>query len=350
MTVAVDQLIGTHDRNVVDRGIAGQPPLRPGAPARVARAAPARATSWLGVLTLAGVTAWLSWVGLFDLVGAHDVGVALSAARGAAVGPALLVTVALLFAAERRWPAVRRPALSRAHLVDAAYLGLFALAVLPVLTMVQTGFAVEVERHGRFLLLGRLPAVPRLAVVVAVLVAMDAMNWLAHLANHRSVALWRLHALHHSQEEMSVFTTFRTHPLMHAAYLPAVLPALVLGASGTVPAAALVIYGCLVTLPHANLRWTFGPLGRVLVSPAYHRLHHARDPLDPYGAVNLGFVMVLWDQLARRAVHPTGGRSVATGITGRPVPVEQSERGAVRVVLAQLGQPFRLGAPTGGRS
>ena len=102
---------------------------------------------------------------------------------------------------------------------------------------------------------------PQVLVVSVILVGIDAMNWLAHVANHRSAALWRLHALHHSQEDMSVFTTFRTHPSLHASYLPALIPALVLGASGPVPAAALIVYGCLVTLPHANLRWTFGPLG-----------------------------------------------------------------------------------------
>ena len=142
------------------------------------------------------------------------------------------------------------------------------------------------------------------------------MNWLAHVANHRSAALWRLHALHHSQEDMSVFTTFRTHPLAHASYLPALLPALVLGASGPVPASALIVYGCLVTLPHANLRWTFGPLGRILVSPAYHRLHHARTPLDSRGAVNFGFVLVCWDRMARRAAFPTGEEPILTGIDG----------------------------------
>ncbi|HEX3948109.1 MAG TPA: sterol desaturase family protein, partial [Acidimicrobiales bacterium] len=256
-----------------------------------------RLRSWLGVLVVGGVGAWLGAVGFGDLAGTGDLGGALSAARGETVGPALLVTVAVLFLAERRWPAVARPALARAHLVDAAYLALFAAAVLPLLTLVQTGFAVEVGRHGQFLLLGRLPLVPQVAVVVAILVGMDAMNWLAHLANHRSAALWRLHALHHSQEDMSVFTTFRTHPLVHAAYLPAMLPALVLGASGAVPGIALVAYGCLVTLPHANLRWALGLFGRVLVSPAYHRLHHAREVTDPRGAVNLGFVLVCWDLL-----------------------------------------------------
>jgi sterol desaturase/sphingolipid hydroxylase (fatty acid hydroxylase superfamily) len=140
--------------------------------------------------------------------------------------------------------------------------------------------------------------------------------------------------------------------LVHASYLPALFPALILGASGTVPAASLIAYGCLVTLPHANLRWTFGPLGRIFVSPAYHRLHHAISPLDSRGTVNYGFVLVWWDQLARRAAFPDGGAPVATGIPNRPVPVEQaaSRAGTPLVVLAQIAQPYRLRAATDGPS
>jgi sterol desaturase/sphingolipid hydroxylase (fatty acid hydroxylase superfamily) len=149
---------------------------------------------------------------------------------------------------------------------------------------------------------------------------------------------------------MSVLTTFRTHPLVHATYLGALLPALVLGASGVVPGAAVVAYGCLVTLPHANLRWTFGPVGRVLVSPAYHRLHHASAPIDSRGTVNFGFVLVCWDQLARHARFPSQGPPVATGIAGRPVPVEQAAGSARRVVVAQLAQPFRMHSTMDGRS
>jgi sterol desaturase/sphingolipid hydroxylase (fatty acid hydroxylase superfamily) len=254
-----------------------------------------------------------------------------------------VVVVVALFIAERLWPAVPRPALARAHLVDAGYFVLFAVLVVPLLTLVETGFAVEVGRHARFLMVSRLSLVPQVVVVGVILVGIDAMNWLAHVANHRSVSLWRLHALHHSQEDMSVFTTFRTHPLVHATYLGALLPALILGASGAVPAIALIVYGCLVALPHANLGWRLGPLGRVFVSPAYHRLHHARDAIDPRGTVNFGFVLVCWDQLARLALFPTTGPPIATGLAGRTVPVEQaaSGRGTVRLVGAQLGQPFR---------
>ncbi len=260
------------------------------------------------------------------------------------VGPALIAVVSAIFLAERRWPAVRRPWLARAHLVDAGYLVLFAVVVAPFVTLVSTGFGVVMDRYAPFLVLGRLGLLPRVVVVGVILVGIDAMNWLAHVANHRSAALWRLHALHHSQEDMSVFTTFRTHPLAHATYLPALVPVLVLGASGPVPAASLIVYGCLVTLPHANLRWTFGPLGRFVVSPAYHRLHHSRTPLDARGAVNFGFVLVCWDRLGRRAAFPSDGAPIPTGIAARPVPVEQAVRRSrtPAVVLAQLAQPFTV--------
>ncbi len=309
-------------------------------------------TAWLGVLAVAAVAGWLGTVGLRALVGAGDLAQALALARGRMIGPALVALVIAIIVAERRWPAVERPLLARAHVVDAAYFVLFALGVAPLLTLVQTGFAIEMEQHAEFLLVGHLALVPQAAVVIVILAGIDAMNWLAHVANHRSTALWRLHALHHSQEDLSVLTTFRTHPLVHAAYLPALLPALVLGASGAVPCVALVAYGCLVTLPHANLRWSFGPLGRVVVSPAYHRLHHARVPIGPRGTVNFGFVLVCWDQLARCARFPAGGTPIATGIAGRPVPVEQSavRLGVSRVVLAQLGQPFAVRAATDGPS
>jgi sterol desaturase/sphingolipid hydroxylase (fatty acid hydroxylase superfamily) len=307
-------------------------------------------TAWSGVLAVAGGAVGLGIVGWSALSGAGDLGSSVVAARQSMVAPALLLVILVILVAERRWPAVPQGVITRARVVDGAYLALFAVVVAPALMLVETGLAVEVQRHARFLTLQPLPAVPKLAVVAVVLVAMDALNWTMHVANHRSAALWRLHAVHHSQEEMSVLTTFRTHPLVHASYLPAILPALVLGASGTVPRTALVVYAGLVTLPHANLRWTFGPLRGTVVSPAYHRLHHVSEAIDDRGPVNFGFVLVWWDRLAGRAVLAEAGAAVPTGIAGRPVPVEQaaSRAGVARVVLAQLAQPFAVRTDTDG--
>ena len=85
----------------------------------------------------------------------------------------------------------------------------------------------------------------------------------------------------------------------------------------------ITVYVCLGTLPHANLPWTLGPVGKIVVSPAYHRLHHAIDDRE---GVNLGVVLTLWDVLAGRARFPVAGApSVRTGLL-RPAPARRTGR------------------------
>lgn len=174
---------------------------------------------------------------------------------------------------------------------------------------------------------------------------MDAGNWLAHWADHRLRPLWRMHALHHSQQELSVLTSFRAHPLSHLpGFCLATVPVIVLLGNGGMAPVLITVYVCLGTLPHANLPWTLGPVGKIVVSPAYHRLHHAVD--DRQG-VNLGVVLTLWDVLAGRARFPVAGApAVRTGLPDRPLPVEQDMAGRWRpeVMLAQLVEPFRVRA------
>ena len=98
-----------------------------------------------------------------------------------------------------------------------------------------------------------------------------------------------------------MLTSFRAHPLMHTTgFLLASIPVVVLMPARPIDPILITAYVCVGTLQHANLRWTFGPLGRVLVSPAYHRLHHATDIQD----ANLGVVLTIWDVLAGRARFP----------------------------------------------
>lgn len=101
------------------------------------------------------------------------------------------------------------------------------------------------------------------------------------------------------------------------------------------------VYACLGALPHANVGWTYGPVGRIFISPAYHRLHHAATGrLD----INLGTVFALWDTASRRAVWPAQSAQppIGTGLAGRPVPVEQSgsRPRLSRTMLSQLAEPF----------
>ncbi len=115
-----------------------------------------------------------------------------------------------------------------------------------------------------------------------------------------------MHALHHSQEELSVLTSFRAHPLMHTSgFLLATVPVLALTGAHPLAPVLITVYVCLGTLPHTNVNWSYGPLGWVLVSPAYHRLHHSAERQG----VNLGVVLTVWDHLAGIAQRPRPGRS-----------------------------------------
>jgi hypothetical protein len=153
--------------------------------------------------------------------------------------------------------------------------------------------------------------------------------------------LWRFHELHHSQEDMSVLTVFRTHPLIHVSYLVALVPATVLLANGAMSTTVLVAYAAVVAFAHSNTRLGFGPLERIFVSPNYHRIHHQLDgPQD----VNMGFALTIWDQLFRRAVFPTEATiRTDTGLVGRPLVVEHSgpRPRHLSVFAAQMVAPFR---------
>src|SRR5882762_8134501 len=192
--------------------------------------------------------------------------------------------------------------------------------VVPLVTGLTLSFVAVARSSLPWIVLPRMGAVPRGAAIAVIFVAMDGCNWFVHLANHRVRMLWRFHELHHSQEDMSVLTVFRTHPLIHVSYLVALIPGVVLLANGVMPTMLLVAYGAMVAFAHSNTRLGFGPLERIFVSPNYHRIHHKLDgPQD----VNLGFAFTIWDQLFHRAVFPTEDTIRAdTGLPGRPLIVE----------------------------
>jgi len=289
---------------------------------------------------VAGITALILWAAIADLLRQGQLGTVLSAGRTELAAPLLIALVVATGICERVWPAERRPVLARGHIQDACYLALHAIVVIPMMTLLSVGAATLIGNHAPWIELRSTATWPGWLLVPLTVVAMDAANWLAHYADHRLDALWRFHALHHSQEELSVLTSFRAHPLMHTTgFILATIPVMVLMPTRPITPVLITIYVCVGTLQHANLRWTFGPLGRLIVSPAYHRLHHAREDQ----AVNLGVVLTIWDVLARRARFPARGDAVGrTGLDGRPVPVEQdNSAGPALVLLAgQLIEPF----------
>src|SRR5215831_17860790 len=292
-------------------------------------------------LVVAVITGLIVWVAVADLLKRGRLETVLSAGRAELAAPLLVALVVATGICERIWPAERRPVLARGHVQDACFLALHAVVVIPLMTLLSVGAAALLSSHATWIELRATEHWPYWLLVPVTIVAMDGANWLAHYADHRLDPLWRFHALHHSQEELSVLTSFRAHPLMHTTgFLLATVPVVALMPARPIAPVLITIYVCIGTLQHANLRWRFGPAGRVLVSPAYHRFHHAPDTQH----LNLGVVLTIWDVLAGRARFPSRADAVGrTGLDGWPVPVEQDDSaGPVLLLLAgQLIEPFQ---------
>lgn len=152
------------------------------------------------------------------------------------------------------------------------------------------------------------------------LVLFDLVDWLLHRGQHALGWWWQLHAVHHSQRQMTMWSDNRNH-LLDDLIRDSVFVLVAMGV-GVPPGqfVALVALTQLVeSLSHANCRVSFGPwLDRLLVSPQYHRLHHRiglgheSAGAGSLGGHNFAVLFPLWDLLAGSARFD--GRYEATGI------------------------------------
>jgi sterol desaturase/sphingolipid hydroxylase (fatty acid hydroxylase superfamily) len=300
-----------------------------------------RSRVYLPAFSIVAAAAALVALGWAYHWGGDNFAASMTSLRVVLVGPLTLVIIGALLIVERLRPAQRRPLFARGYRQDLIFTVFNAALVVPLITALTLSFSVVAQRTLPWLVLPRIGTVPRWGAIALIFVAMDGCNWFAHMANHRVRVLWRFHELHHSQEDMNVLTVFRTHPLIHVSYLVALIPGIVLLANGALPITLLVIYGGVVAFAHSNTNLGFGPLGRIFVSPNFHRIHHKLDgPQD----VNLGFALTIWDQLFHRAVFPTPETiRTDTGLPGRPVIVEQAGNRPrhFSTFAAQLVAPFR---------
>jgi sterol desaturase/sphingolipid hydroxylase (fatty acid hydroxylase superfamily) len=298
----------------------------------------------LSIVVVATTLVAIGWSSHWD---GSNFSAAMTNLKVVVVGPVTLALLGVFLVVERLRPAQRRTFFARGYRHDVLYTILNATLVAPLVVALSLSFSELARRSMPWIVAPHLSFVPRGVIIALIFVAMDGCNWLAHLANHRLEVFWRFHELHHSQEDMSVLTVFRTHPLIHVSYLITLIPGVILIANGTIPTSLLVAYAGVVAFEHSNTNLGFGPLGRIFVSPNYHRIHHR---LEGRQDVNLGFALTIWDQLSSRAVFPSPETvRMDTGLPGRPLVVEQAgERPEhLRVLLAQLLGPFRRPVDSG---
>lgn len=222
-----------------------------------------------------------------------------------------LVEVALLWMLMRpleKLAPVEQWADRKATRVDVVYTLLVRLGILPIAFFLLLTPAFDYV-DGRLRLEGIIPpnledllpflrwhaALPLLAYLLIA----DLADYWRHRFEHRFPFWWALHSVHHSQRQMTFWTDEREHllDLLFASALRAVIGIFV----GIPPAAFVTVTlftGAVESFSHANVRLSFGRIGDyVLVSPLFHRTHHAirvGHTGSKYGC-NFASVLPVWD-------------------------------------------------------
>jgi sterol desaturase/sphingolipid hydroxylase (fatty acid hydroxylase superfamily) len=190
--------------------------------------------------------------------------------------------------------------------------------------LIETAFgALRVHGLPTFNLDAAWPGVTDTAAVsfVIYLVVFDAVNYLIHRGQHQFNAWWALHALHHSQRQMTLWTDNRNHLLDDiATTLVLSIVAKLIGVGPGQFVALVAISQLSESFQHANFKCSFGWLGdRLCVSPKFHRLHHGvgigheSSGRHTLGGHNFGVLFPWWDMLFGTAnfanrYEPTGVR------------------------------------------
>lgn len=223
-----------------------------------------------------------------------------------------IVAAVVLTPAERFAPANRQPLVWRKGL----WLDIIYWFTTPLLTRCITGAVLGALLFAAAMVIGfenipkdflergfgPISRQPAWLQCIEVLIIADFVDYWTHRIFHKG-PLWRVHAIHHSPEEMNWISSSRVHPLNDLVTRAfQLLPILLLGFSASAILAVVPLISFYVMFLHSNVRWDFGPLRWVFVSPAYHRWHHTSE--DEGIDKNFSGIFPIWDLIFGTAYFP----------------------------------------------
>ncbi|HEX6998388.1 MAG TPA: sterol desaturase family protein [Gammaproteobacteria bacterium] len=167
---------------------------------------------------------------------------------------------------------------------------------------------------------------------IEILLVGDLIAYWMHRAFHGR-RLWKFHAIHHCSKDLDWLSSVRLHPVNDWLTRWAQASGLVLLGFSPVAVAAYVPFLTFYAIfLHANVSWGFGPLGRLVASPRFHRWHHTAEDegLDKNFAGLFPFI----DALFGTYYMPKDRLPTRFGIRDDDVP---------EGFWGQLAYPFRAG-------
>jgi sterol desaturase/sphingolipid hydroxylase (fatty acid hydroxylase superfamily) len=211
-----------------------------------------------------------------------------------------------------------------------------AFLVRLVFPTTAVGLALVAEVQGWGLL--HAVSLPAWAGVLLGIMALDLAIYLQHVLFHAVPVLWRLHRMHHADQEIDVMTGVRFHPIEILLSMGIKLGGV--AALGT-PAVAVLVFEVLLNATsmfnHSNVRMPVRldqALRWIVVTPDMHRVHHSIVVRETNS--NFGFNLPWWDRLfgTYRDQPAAGHQSMTIGIEQFRDPAEQR-------LDRMLTQPFR---------
>jgi sterol desaturase/sphingolipid hydroxylase (fatty acid hydroxylase superfamily) len=247
-----------------------------------------------------------------------------------------LIVMAIVFCIEAVVPLCKRSAWSWRHLFPNLFITLITFSMGAVLNIAVLAGLVALQ-NVKLGLFNMIPPVSPWIEIPAALLVLDFAWYLTHVSMHRSRALWRFHAMHHSDPAVDVTTTYRQHPvegLIRYAFL-----ATFAFTAGVSPIAFAVYRLWSVfagQAEHANVRLPQSldtAISFVTMSPVMHKVHHSRDPR--FTDTNYSQIFSMWDRLFGTCTPARLGRNVNYGLDG-------FDGKEFQTALGLLQMPFRL--------
>lgn len=129
------------------------------------------------------------------------------------------------------------------------------------------------------------------------------VDYWSHRLSHAVPLLWAIHSVHHQLEELNAVAGGRVSFLNDLVTLSLLFVLAILGIPLSVTLSVVGVFAFYSVVLHCPLFGSFGWLGHVVASPAFHRLHHGTQP--QYLNKNFSISLAFWDRVFGTYVEET---------------------------------------------
>jgi len=210
---------------------------------------------------------------------------------------ALVVLIALFYSLERLLESPHKHQNRIPHFLNNAVFQIIFFGLNIIIAAIQVSL-LKWSNANNFGLFHHL-AVPFWLQIILAIAALDLSSYWVHRTSHRLPLLWRLHRVHHSDNNLDTSSFFRGHPLEGFTFGSGfLLTAMLLGLEMNVFIFYFIAVLPVLIIQHSNIEtplWIDKTFGRIFTTPNLHKIHHHRD--QHFTDSNYADIFILWDKL-----------------------------------------------------